>query len=75
MNDNKMTRVARNLDIIANVCGKILAAAGIICVLIAFLTLVLGNKLLANVTITLDLDFIKFYFKAFDFFHLFTLRF
>ena len=62
MDNNKMTRVAKNLDIFANVGGKITGGAGIACILIAFLTLVFGGKMFAEGNVTLNLDFIKFHF-------------
>ena len=61
MNNNKMTRVAKNLDIFANVAGKLTLAASIICVLTALLTLFFGSRMFASGTVTLDLDFIKFH--------------
>lgn len=61
MNNSKMTRVAKNLDIFANVGGKITFGAGIVCILVAFLTLIFGSKMFAEGAITLDLDFIKFH--------------
>lgn len=61
MNNNKMTRVAKNLDIFANVGGKIIASVGIVCILVAFLALVFGAKMFAAGGTTLDLDFIKFH--------------
>ena len=61
MNTNKMTRVAKNLDIFANVGGTITAAAGIVCLVVALLTLIFGSKMFAEGPITLDLDFIKFH--------------
>lgn len=63
MNNSKMTRVAKNLDIFANVGGKITFAAGIICIVVAFMTLIFGSKMFAGGAITLDLDFIKFHLK------------
>ena len=64
MNNNKMTRVAKNLDILVNVGGKIAAAAGIICILLAFSALIFGARIFAEAAITLDLDFIKFHLKT-----------
>lgn len=61
MNNSKMVRVAKNLDIFANVGGKITFAAGIVCIVVAFLTLIFGGKMFADGAITLDLDFIKFH--------------
>lgn len=61
MNNSKMTRVAKNLDIFANVGGKITFCAGIVCILVAFLTLIFGGRMFADGAITLDLDFIKFH--------------
>lgn len=61
MDNNKMTRVAKNLDVFANVGGKITGGAGIACILIAFLTLVFGGKMFAEGNVTLNLDFIKFH--------------
>ncbi len=63
MDNNKMTRVAKNLDILANVGGKITVAAGIVCVLTAFLTLLFGSKMFTEGTTALNLDFIKFHFS------------
>ena len=63
MDNNKMTRVAKNLDIFANVGGKITASAGIVCILIAFLTIVFGSKMFVDGNVTLNLDFIKFHLK------------
>lgn len=59
MDNTKMARVAKNLDIWANIGGKLTAAAGIVCIVTACLTLVFGNKMFAEGTATLDLDFIK----------------
>lgn len=61
MDNNKMTRVAKNLDVFANVGGKITGGAGIACILIAFLTLVFGGKMFAEGNVTLNLDFMKFH--------------
>ena len=61
MNNSKMVRVAKNLDIFANVGGKITFAAGIACIVVAFLSLILGDRMFAGGALTLDLDFIKFY--------------
>ena len=63
MNNTKMTRIAKNLEIFANVGGKITFAAGIICIVVAFMTLIFGGKMFAGGAITLDLDFIKFHLK------------
>lgn len=59
MDNNRMTRVAKNLDIVANIGGKLTAAAGIVCVLVALLTLVFGSRMFADGAVTLDLDFLK----------------
>ena len=59
MNNSKMARVAKNLDILANVFGKIAAAAGIVCVAVAILSLIFGGKMFAEAAFSLDLDFIK----------------
>lgn len=64
MNNNKMTRVAKNLDIFANVCGKITVGVGVACILVAFLTFILGEKMFAAGDITLELDFIKFHLNS-----------
>lgn len=61
MNNHKMIRVAKNIDIFANVGGKLTAGAGIVCILVAFLTLIFGGKMFAEGAVTLDLDFVKFY--------------
>ena len=61
MNNNKMTRVAKNLDVFANVGGKIAAAAGVVCIVVAFMTLLFGAKMFAKGDATLELDFIKFH--------------
>ena len=59
MDNNKMVRVAKNLDIFANVGGKITAAAGIVCVAVAVLTLIFGSRMFTEGNITLNLDFIQ----------------
>ncbi|MBR5489704.1 MAG: DUF2975 domain-containing protein [Oscillospiraceae bacterium] len=61
MNNKKMARVAKNLDILANVFCKIAAIAGIICVAVAILSLIFGGKIFAEAAHSpnLDLDFIK----------------
>lgn len=64
MNNNKMSRIAKNLDIFANVGGKIAFAAGIVCILTTFLTLIFGSKMFADGALTLDLDFIKFHLNG-----------
>lgn len=61
MENSKMARVAKNLDILAKVGGKIASGFGIACIVIAFLTLILGDKMFADTALTLDLDFIKFH--------------
>ena len=61
MNNDKMTRVAKNLDIFANVGGKITAGAGVVCMVVAFLALVFGTKMFEMGDTTLNLDFIKFH--------------
>ena len=61
MNDRKMIRVAKNLDIFVNVGGKITAGMGIACLLIAALVLAFGGRMFTEGSITLDLDFIKFH--------------
>ena len=61
---NKITQVAKNLDIIANVGGKITAGAGVICVLVAFFTLIFGTIMFTAADITLNLDFIKFHLNS-----------
>ena len=61
MNNNKMPRVAKNLDIFANVGGKITAGAGVVWVLVAFFSLVFGAKMFTAGDTTLNLDFIKFH--------------
>lgn len=61
MNNSKMVRVAKNLDIFANVGGKITFAAGIVCIVVAFLSLIFGGRMFVGGAITLDLDFIKFH--------------
>ena len=61
MDNNKMIRVAKNLDIFANVGGKITVGACVACILIAFSTIVFGSKMFVDSAITLDLDFIKFH--------------
>ena len=67
MDNNKMTRVAINLDIFANVGGKITAGAGIACIVIAILTLVFGSKMFDGSAVTLDLDFVKFHLNNNDY--------
>lgn len=59
MNNKKMITTAKNLDILANVGGKIFGAAGIVCFVIGILTLFLGGKMFTDLSTTLDLDFIK----------------
>ena len=61
MNNNKMSRSAANLDIFARVGSRIAFAAGIVCIVTAFLTLIFGNKMFTGGAMTLDLDFIKFH--------------
>lgn len=61
MNNTKMIRVAKNLDIFANVAGKITFATCIVCIVIAFLSLIFGDRMFAGDAITLDLDFIRFH--------------
>lgn len=63
MNNTKLTRTAKNLDILANVAGKITAAVGIICIVVAFLTLIFGGKMFAEGSLTLDLDFMIFHLR------------
>ena len=63
MNNNKMTRVAKNLDIFANVGGKVTAGAGFVCVAVAVLTLIFGGEMFSSGAITLDLDFVKLHLK------------
>lgn len=64
LNNNKMPRVAKNLDIFANMCGKITAGVGVACILVAFLTFIFGEKMFAAGDITLELDFIKFHLNS-----------
>ena len=61
MENTRMTHIARNLDILANVGGKITFAAGITCIVVAVLTLLFGDKMFTSGALTLDLDFIKFH--------------
>ena len=61
MNNSKMKRIAKNLDIFANVGGKITLAAGTVCLLVAFFTLIFGKQMFTDGVTTLDLDFIKFH--------------
>lgn len=63
MNHNIMSRSAKNLDIFAKVGGKLAFAAGIVCIVTAFLTLIFGSKMFAGGVTALDLDFIKFHLK------------
>ena len=67
MNHNKMTRVATNFDILANIGGKIAAGAGIVCVAVALLAFVFGDKMFSAGAITLDLDFVKLHLKNDEF--------
>ena len=61
MENSKMARVAKNLDTLAKVGGKIASGFGIACIVIAFFTLIFGGKMYTEGAITLDLDFIKFH--------------
>lgn len=59
MENRKIRNTAAVLDKIAGVCAGILCAAGIACAVFAVLLLILGEKIVGSVT--LELDFIKFY--------------
>ena len=61
MDNNKMTRVAKNLDVLTNVGGKIIAGVGVVCIVVAFLALIFGTKIFGAGDTTLNLDFIKFH--------------
>ena len=61
MENTKMTRVAKTLDVLANVGGKVSFAAGITCLVIAVLALIFGDKMFTSGALTLDLDFVKFH--------------
>lgn len=57
MDNDKITRVAKNLDIFANVAGKVAAAAGIVSLAAAALLLIFGRNMLDPSSIKLNLDF------------------
>ena len=62
MDNKKIINTAKILDLLANVGGKIAGIIGIVCVLLAFFTLILGDKMFSQGAFALDLDFIKFHF-------------
>ena len=61
MDNRKMQNLAGTLDTIVKVCGEILRAMGIVCVVFAVLVGILGEKMFAAGSLTLELDFIKVY--------------
>ena len=61
MNNEKMIKLAGNLDLFAKVCGGIFYAFAIICMIFAGLVFVFEESMIAELSITLD--FIKLYFN------------
>ena len=61
MSDRKFLNAAKSLDTIAKVSGGIFFAAGVVCLIFAALVLILGERMYAPGSFSLDLDFIKLY--------------
>lgn len=59
MDNKKMVNSAKNLDIIAKVCGICFRIVGIACIILTLAILALGSKI--NATHSISLDFIKMY--------------
>lgn len=65
MNKKKMITTAKNLDILANILGKVVGILGVFGIFAFTLFFIFGNKLIENGflmnSLTLDFDFIKFH--------------
>lgn len=59
MENKKMINSAKTLDIFAKVAGGIFSAVGCVCIVFAVLVLIFGEKMFAEGSMTLDLDFVK----------------
>ncbi|MBQ5782845.1 MAG: DUF2975 domain-containing protein [Oscillospiraceae bacterium] len=59
MNNNKMIKTAKNLDILADIFGKIVLIAGGVSVVLAVLSLVLDAKIFVRGATSVDFDFIR----------------
>ena len=58
---NKMMKTAGTFETIFKVAGGITKACGIVCLVFAVLVLIFGEKMFVPGSLTLDLDFLKFY--------------
>lgn len=61
MKNNKLTRTAGNLDILAKVGSGLCKAAAIVCLVFTALVFFGGEHVLADISLSLDLDFLKIY--------------
>ena len=61
MDTKKLTRTAGNLDTLAKVGGCLFKAAGVICLVFAALVFILEENILADISLNLDLGFLKIY--------------
>lgn len=61
MDNSKMVKTANALDIFAKVCGGIFRVVGFVCLVFAVLVLVLGEKMFAEGSYSLDSGFLKLY--------------
>ena len=61
MENKKMCRVANTLDTLCRVGGVLFMAAAVVCAVFAVLVLIVGEKVIAAGSLTLNLDFVKLY--------------
>lgn len=59
MENKRFIKAAENLDTIAKIGAGCMRAASIVCIIFAILVLILGEKMYAPNSISLDLDFVK----------------
>lgn len=61
MKNEKIMKTSKNLDKFVKIAGGICRALGIVCIVFAVLVLIFGSAMFEEGSLTLELEFIKFY--------------
>ena len=61
MNNTKMMRAAKNMDILVRTLGKICQVVAIVALIMAVLVVIFGNKMFETGSFSMDMDFVKLY--------------
>lgn len=61
MNNTKMMRAAKNMDILVRTLGKICQVVAIVVLIMAVMVAIFGNKMFETGSFSMDMDFVKLY--------------